>query len=290
MAAKKPLFAFFGTPVFSVNVLSALEAHGLLPALVITAPDKPRGRGLVPSPSPAKAWALERGIEVMEPSSLRDAAFLAELGNTEWDVFVTAAYAKLVPQELLDMPRRGALNVHPSLLPKFRGPSPVVSAILADARETGITIMQMTEKMDAGPVVAQARVEFQESEWPLKGSELEELLATEGGTLLAETLPDWCAGKLPAEPQDESLVSYTKKFADGDALLDSIGDARQNLLKVRAFDTSPRAHYFTETKNGATIRVNVIDATIDDGIFKITRVIPEGKKEMSYDDFRRGMK
>ncbi len=286
---KKPLFAFFGTPVFSVHVLNALEAHGFLPAVVITAPDKPRGRGLVPSPSPVKEWALERGVEVMEPLSLKDPAFVLELGNTEWDVFVTAAYAKLIPKELLEMPRRGALNVHPSLLPKFRGPSPVLSAILADERETGVSIMQMSEKMDAGPVIAQARIEIEESEWPLAGTLLEELLATEGGNLLAETLPDWCEGKLPAEPQDESRATYTKKFSDEDALVDLSGDARENFLKIRAFDKNPRAHFFAQGKDGRRIRVGIAGAELQNGTLVITRVIPEGKKEMPYADFLRGL-
>ncbi len=287
---KNPLFAFFGTPDISVCVLEALEAHGFLPAMVVTAPDKPRGRGLERSPSPVKAWALERGIEVAEPASLSDEAFAAELGNTEWDVFVVAAYAKRIPKTLLEIPRRGALNVHPSLLPKFRGPSPVLSAILTDERGTGVSVMQMTEEMDAGPVVAAARIELEESVWPLPGSELETLLFEEGGNLLSEILPEWCAGKLSAEPQNEALATHTKKFSDEDALIDLSGDPRKNFLTIRAFDKSPRAHFFAETKAGKRVRVTVTQAAFKDGALEIERVIPEGKKEMSYADFLRGLK
>lgn len=283
MSSTKPLFAFFGTPTLSVNVLDALEAHGMLPALVVTAPDRPQGRGLVLTPSPVKQWALERGIDVVTPEKLKDPAFLAELQNTEWDLFVVAMYAKLIPKQLLDMPRRGCLNVHPSLLPKFRGPSPVLSAILADERTTGVTIMQLEEAMDAGPILAQARIELDEEVWPPKGSEFETLLATEGGNLLAETIPHWLSGNIDAEPQDESNATYTGKFSPADALINLDGDAREQLLKIRAFDKSPRAHFITPEGK----RVIITEATIEDEKLKILKVIPEGKKEMDFKDFVR---
>lgn len=283
MSNTKPLFAFFGTPALSVNVLDALEAHGMLPALVVTAPDRPQGRGLALTPSPVKQWALERGIDVVTPEKLKDPVFLAELQNTEWDLFVVAMYAKLIPKQLLDMPRRGCLNVHPSLLPKFRGPSPVLSAILADERTTGVTIMQLEEAMDAGPILAQARIELDEEVWPPKGSEFETLLATEGGNLLAETIPHWLSGSIDAEPQDDSKATYTGKFSSADALINLDGDAREQLLKIRAFDKSPRAHFITPEGK----RVIITDATIEDGKLKILKVIPEGKKEMDFKDFVR---
>jgi methionyl-tRNA formyltransferase len=281
MSAQEPLFAFFGTPRFAVQVLDALEANGLVPALVVTAPDKPRGRGLELSPSPVKEWALERDIDVLTPATLKDENFLAELGNTEWDVFTVAAYAKLIPKNILELPRRGCLNVHPSLLPKFRGPSPALSAILADERVTGVSLMEMSETMDAGPVVAQARVELEESEWPPKGSLFEELLATEGGNLLAETMPLWIAGEVTAEVQDESNASFTRKFTDEDALINLLGDARAELLKIRAFDKGPRAYF--KTQDGK--RVIITDAGIENGALKLLRVIPEGKKEMSFEEY-----
>jgi methionyl-tRNA formyltransferase len=278
-----PLFAFFGTPRFAVRVLDAMEAQGLTPALVITAPDKPRGRGMEVSPSPAKAWAQARGIDVITPATLKDEALVAELSNTDWDVFVTAAYAKLIPQSVLDVPRRGCLNVHPSLLPKFRGPSPALSAILADEREVGVSIMCMTAAMDAGPVVAQARIEISPEDWPPKGSMLEDLLATEGGTLLAETLPGWISGQVEAVPQDESRATYTRKFVDNDARLDLAGDPRQNFLKIRAFDAGPRTYFLKDDK-----RVIVTEAHLEGGVLIIDRVIPEGKREMAYKDFASG--
>lgn len=312
----KPLFVFFGTPKFSVHVLDALERHGMLPAIVVTAPDRPQGRGLVRTPSPAKQWAMERGIDVLTPEKLKDDpsvdGFLAELQNTEWDVFVVAAYAKLIPKNILDMPKRGCLNVHPSLLPKFRGPSPAVSAILADERATGVTIMQMAEKMDAGPIIAQARIELEEEApdaapgegWPPHGSEFETLLATEGGNLLAETIPHWISGQITAEPQDESQATFTRKFTDADSLItfDPANPptgtvAREMLLKIRAFDNPPaggprgqRAHFMYSNPSTGGLgarRIIVTEARITNGTLEILKVIPEGKKEMSYTDFAR---
>jgi methionyl-tRNA formyltransferase len=289
MSNRAPLFVFFGTPRFAVDVLDALEAKGLVPALVVTAPDKPRGRGQEVSPSPAKLWAVERGIDVATPATLKDEAFAAELANTDWDVFVVAAYAKLIPKSMLSIPKHGALNVHPSLLPKYRGPSPALSAILSDDRSTGVSVMLMEEKMDAGPVVAQAKVELDEEVWPPKGSEFEVLLATEGGNLLAEAMPLWISGKITPEPQNESNATFTRKFVDADALIDA---ARLNLdapytreayLKIRAFDKGPRAYMLVNGK-----RVIITEASFTDGTLEILKVIPEGKKEMLYKDFLRG--
>lgn len=264
-----------------MRVLDALESKGLLPALVITAPDKPAGRGLEVKPSPAKEWALARGIDVLTPATLKDETLVADLQNTEWNVFLVAAYNKLIPKNILDIPHKGSLNVHPSLLPKFRGPSPALSAILADERTTGVSVMQMSEKMDAGPVVAQARIELEVSEWPPKGSFFEDLLATEGGNLLAETLPEWLKGTITPETQDESGATFTKKFDSSDALIDLAGNAREQLLKIRAFDKNPRAYFIDTTGK----RIIVTEADIQDGKLEILKVIPEGKKEMEYSAF-----
>ena len=233
------------------------------PALVVCAPDVRQGRGLQLAPAPAKAWAEERGIDVATPHTLQPAKqktadvsseqsegereqFFAELSNTDWDIFVVAAYAKLIPKKILDIPHKGCLNVHPSLLPKFRGPSPALSAILADERRTGVSIMLMDEQMDHGPIVAQAQVELEEAAWPPKGSTFEDLLAHEGGNLLSEVMGPWLAGEITPEVQDESQATFTKKFTDEDSLIDLAGDPREQLLKIRAFDKNPRAHFFVD--------------------------------------------
>jgi methionyl-tRNA formyltransferase len=282
--AEKPLFAFFGTSHFVTYALDALEKKGLLPALVISTPDKPAGRGMKLTPSPVKEWATARGIDVLTPASLADDTFAAELANTDWDVFIVASYGKILPERILSIPRRDCLNIHPSLLPKFRGPSPFISAILEDERQTGVTIMKMGEKMDAGPIVAQARIEIEEEAWPLTSSMLSELLFAEGGNLLAEILPEWINGEITPEPQDETKATYTKKFTDADARLDLSGDPKKNLYKIRAFDQGPRAYFINEKGK----RVIVTDAELAEGTLKILKVIPEGKKEMLFEDFTRG--
>ena len=283
MSAKNPLFAFFGTSSFATCALDALEQQGLLPALVVTAPDRPQGRGMKLTPSPVKEWALAHGIDVSTPTTLTDEQIAAELANTDWDIFVVASYGKKLPKNVLDIPRRGCLNIHPSLLPKFRGPSPFISAILADERETGVSIMQMGEAMDTGPVVAQARIEIMPEDWPLPSSILSEMLFTEGGNLLAEVMRPWIAGEITPEEQDENKATYTRKFTDADAHIDLGGDVRENLLKIRAFDKGPRAYFLTPENK----RVIITDAEIQDGKLEILKVIPEGKKEMPYSDFKR---
>lgn len=275
-------FVFFGTPRFAVRVLDALEEHGLVPALVVTAPDRPSGRGQELKPSAVKVWAEEREIDVITPETLKDADLVAELGNTEWDFFVTAAYGKLIPKTILDIPRKGSLNVHPSLLPKFRGPSPVLSAILADARETGISIMLMDEGMDTGPVLSQARIEIEAEDWPMHGSVMEDLLAVEGGNFLSEVIPEWMNGTITPEKQNDAEATYCKKFSPEDARIDLTGDPYQNLLKIRAFDKNPRAHMLDH--NGK--RLIITEAEVVDGKLEILRVIPEGKKEIPYAEYR----
>jgi methionyl-tRNA formyltransferase len=286
MSNTEPLFAFFGTSQFVTHSLDALEHHGYLPALVITAPDKPRGRGLSSSPTPVKRWALERDIDVITPENLKDPGLVAELANTPWDLFIVASYNKMLPKAVLDIPRRHCLNIHPSLLPKFRGPSPFISAILADGRETGVTIMQMGEQMDAGPIVAQARIEIAAEDWPPPSTLLSEMLFTEGGNLLAEVLESWLSGEIEPELQDETRATYTKKFADADALIELTDNPRQNFLKVRAFDANPRAYFLTPNNK----RVIITEAKYTEDRLEILRVIPEGKKEMAYADFLRGQR
>jgi len=245
-----PLFAFLGTSIDSKYALEALAKVGIEPAVVIDTKELPD-----------------------------------ELYNTEWDFILVCSYGKILPKKLLDHPRRGVINIHPSLLPKFRGPSPYVSNILADERVTGVSVMLLEEKMDAGPLLAQARIEIEESDWPPQGLTLSQMLFTEGINLLAEVLPDYLSGKLTLIAQDEAGATYTKKFTDTDALLD-LTKPREAFLKIRAFDKSPRAHFINEKGK----RVVVTDAAWQAGELKILKVLPEGKKEMGYDDYLRGQR
>ncbi len=282
----QPRFVFFGTPEFAMIILEELELKGIVPALVVTAPDKPKGRKLVITPSEVKLWAQAHNIPVLTPEKLKDEEFVAELSKHEWDLFVVAAYGKIIPKNILEMPKRGVLNVHPSLLPKFRGSSPIEGAILSDEKFTGVTIMQLDEEMDHGPVLAQR--ERIRTIWPPKGSELTRDLAHFGGVLLADIIPEWMNG-LKAFPQDHTRATFTKKITKEDGLIDLSGDALKNFKKIRAYDDWPGAYFFTE-RNGKQIRVRITDAEYKNDALKLTRVVPEGKKEMSYEDFLRGGK
>jgi len=141
-------FVFFGTDDFSVTVLDELKRADFLPSMIITVHDSRQGRGLKTLPSPAKLWAQENHIPVSSDYSLL---------TTDYQLFIVASYGKIIPKKILDIPEKGALNVHPSLLPKYRGASPIESQILNNEKEIGVTIMQVTEKMDAGPIVAQSK-------------------------------------------------------------------------------------------------------------------------------------
>ncbi|MBI2476140.1 MAG: methionyl-tRNA formyltransferase [Candidatus Taylorbacteria bacterium] len=282
-------FVFFGTDDFSIAVLDELARAGFIPTVVVSVPDKPKGRGLALTPPPIKLWASKRSITVTQPEKL-DSVFRGQLSKVNGQLFIVASYGKIIPKAVLAIPKYGALNVHPSLLPKFRGASPIQSAILTGERKTGVTIMLMDEKMDHGPVLAQKK--HQESrimnhEWPT-ASELEKILAREGGKLLAEVIPYWIAGKIKAVPQDGSLATYCRKFEKVDALINLSEDPYKNYLKIKAFDRSP-AHAFAE-RNGKKIRFSIKDAEWRDGRLILTRVIPEGKKEMSYEEFLRGLR
>ena len=282
----KPRFVFFGTPHFAEIVLDELEQAGYIPALVITAPDKPRGRKLVVTPSEVKVWAEKRNIPVLTPEKLHDEVFLEKLQTADCGLFIVAAYGKIIPKTILNLPRHGVLNVHPSLLPKFRGPSPVESAILSSETSTGVTIIKLDEEMDHGPIVAKR--ECIVKNWPPKGSALTEDLAHLGGALLAEIISEWMAGLKPS-PQDHPRASFTKKITKEDGRIDLSGNPLTNYKKICAFDEWPGAYFFTE-RNGKHVRVRVADAVYLPGKLTITRVIPEGKKEMSYEDFLRGAK
>ncbi len=283
-------FVFFGTDAFSAVVLAELKKAGFLPARVVTAPDRPKGRGLALTPPPAKLWAIENSVPVLQPERL-DSAVAGQLSKVNSSLFVVASYGAILPKEILAIPKHGTLNVHPSLLPKYRGASPIESAILADDRDTGVSIMLMDEQMDHGPIVALERIQdsgFRIQEWPPSASVLKAECARIGGELLAKTIPLWLAGKIQAVPQDHAKATYTKKIKKEDGLIRLADDPYKNFLKIRAFDGSIGTFFFTE-RNGKKLRVAIKDAKFAEGALTLTRVVPEGRKEMSYDAFLQGL-
>ncbi len=267
---------FFGSSEMSVWALEELIAVGIVPAVIVTAPDSKAGRGRTLTPPPVKLWALEQGIEVLQPSKI-DEDFITELGNTDWDAFIVFAYGKILPQSLLDVPRRGTLNIHPSMLPLLRGPSPVRSALARDEQESvGITIIELDKKMDHGPIVAQANIEL--SQWPMRGNVLDEMLSREGGKLLAEALPLWLNKDILPEPQDHDKATFCHFIEKKDGeILESDSDY-EKYLKFCAYDGWPGTFFFKDKK-----RIKITQAHLSDsGEFVIDKVIPEGKKEVSW--------
>lgn len=281
---KTPTIAFFGTPQIAVWVLEELEKNGILPSLVVTNPDAPSGRKMLLTPSPVSEWARAHGINTLKPATLNDIGVQEALQNSGSDIYIVAAYGKIIPQSILDIPVHKTLNVHPSLLPAFRGASPIRSAILEDANPTGVTIMILTSGIDEGPILAQEAVLIPKEEWPLKGLLLDELLARRGGALLAKTIPDWVAGRITPSEQPHEEATYSKKITKEMGLISLSDDPYTNLRKIRAFDGWPGTYFFHE-KNGVSIRIKIVDAHIENDTLYIDRIIPEGKKEMSYEDF-----
>lgn len=276
--------AFWGTPKIAVHALNTLAARGVVPSAIVCGPDRRRGRGMEMLPPDTKVWAEERNIAVYQPDNLRDGTFAKELSKDPWDVFIVLAYGKIIPPEILTIPKYGVLNIHPSLLPRLRGPSPIQTAILEE-KETGVSIMQMDEEMDHGPIVAQKKVSV--TPWPPQTTDLEKLLADEGAALLADLLPDWVSGKITPTPQDHEKATYTRKFTKDDGLLDlKNGSPTENMAKIKAFSTTPRAHFFKNTQKGLKIRVIVTDARLTpEGGLEILKVIPEGQKELDFRAF-----
>ncbi|MBP7846355.1 MAG: methionyl-tRNA formyltransferase [Candidatus Pacebacteria bacterium] len=281
-------YIFFGTSEFSVDVLNQLKEAGIIPSLIVTTPDSLQGRGLKLTPCAVKIWANENEIKNLQPERL-SGDFSAQLKsfknqsgeNLNWDVFVVVSYGKIIPQEILDLPKRGVLNVHPSLLPKYRGPSPIETAILNDELKTGVTIMLIDEKVDHGPIIVQEIVEFKE--WENKNI-VSEKLADVGGKILAKILPPWCEGSVESIEQNHDEATFTKKIEKTDAEIKLSDSPRKNFLKIMAYTPHPGAYFFTE-KNGKQIRVKIVSAKYKNNTLEILRVIPEGKKEIDYSLF-----
>jgi len=274
-------FAFFGTPKFAKIVLDELEKSGFIPSIIITTPDKPQGRKMILTPPPVKIWAEERNIPVLQPDSLNSKF---QISNLKFDLFIVASYGKIIPKEVLEIPQFGSLNVHPSLLPKLRGASPIESAILEE-NKTGVSIMLIDEKMDHGPIVSQKEINIED--WPPYFEILEEKLAIEGGKLLSEVLPLWISKKIEAKEQDHSQATFTKKIKKEDGLIDLNDDPEKNIRKIRAFSEWPGSYFFIEHK-GKKIRILIKKASIVEGQLVLEKVLPEGKKEISYEEFKRG--
>jgi methionyl-tRNA formyltransferase len=230
---------FIGTPQFAVPSLRRLVADGHEIAAVFTQPDRPAGRGRRPAPPAVKLAAEELRLPVYQPPSLRDPAVVDRLRSLAPEVMVGVAYGQLIRPEVLAIPPRGVLNVHPSLLPRWRGASPVAAAILAGDEDTGVTVILMNEGLDAGPVLAQSVRPISPDD--TTGS-LTEALAEDGAEILSRTLPRWLAGEITPQLQDESRATVCKQLRKADGLIEWTLPAREIWLRIRAYSPWPGAH------------------------------------------------
>ncbi|HLI25862.1 MAG TPA: methionyl-tRNA formyltransferase [Chloroflexota bacterium] len=232
---------FMGSPRFAVPTLEALLAAGHEVALVVSQPDQPAGRGQRLTPPPVAQVARQRGLPLLQPATPRDPAVQAALAAVRPDAIVVAAYGRLLPRAVLDLPPLGCLNVHPSLLPRWRGPAPIQGALLAGDPVTGTSIILLEERMDAGPILAQAERPIGPDDDAVS---LEAALAEQGAALLVETLPRWAAGQLTPRQQDEAQATYTRLLTKADGLLDWTRPAPALANQVRACAGWPGAYTF----------------------------------------------
>jgi len=230
---------FAGTPEFALPTLDAIAAGAHRLVGVYTQPDRPAGRGRKLKPSPVKRRAAALGVPVYQPETLRDDGVRAEMAALEPDVMVVAAYGLLLPSAVLRLPGHGCINVHASLLPRWRGAAPIARAILAGEQETGVTIMRMARRLDAGDILLQRACEIGLED---NAGDLHDRLAEMGGELLARALNDLDAGHLTGVPQDESEATHAPRLDKAEAGLDFTLPAERLARAVRAFNPWPVAH------------------------------------------------
>ena len=229
---------FAGTPEFARASLRALVDSGRIPVAVLTQPDRPAGRGRKLTASPVKQYAQERGIPVLQPATLRNDEAAAELAALQPDLLIVAAYGLILPQNVLDIPTHGCLNVHASVLPRWRGAAPIQAAILAGDATTGISLMAMTAGLDCGPVYYVATLDIGANE---TAAELHDRLALLGGKALVEQLDAIVAGEIEAVEQDDALATYAPKIEKADAEIDWALPAVEIARRVRAYNPFPGA-------------------------------------------------
>lgn len=300
---------FMGTPEFAVPVLSQLVRSSYHVAAVYTRPDKEAGRGRQLGSSPVKKLALQQGIPIIQPRTLKSAEVVKELASLGPDLVAVAAFGYILPGELLSVPKSGCLNVHPSLLPRHRGASPIADTILSGDAVTGVSIILMDEGVDSGPILAQRKVNI--SPGDTTGS-LTAKLGVEGAELLLEVLPKWFAGTLEPRAQDEGEATYSRLITSGDGELEWQLAAVELWRRVRAFNPWPSCYTWWKGRrlkiHGATplgdgtggpagkvvalvkSSPSSVGVITGQGILGLRRVQLEGKREISIDEFVRGQK
>ncbi|MGM9632495.1 MAG: methionyl-tRNA formyltransferase [Eubacteriales bacterium] len=299
---------FMGTPDFALFSLKALVERGYDVIAAVTQPDKPKGRGYVLTPPPVKAYALEKNIPVYQPASLRTEEFAALLSELNPELIAVVAYGKILPKNVLDYPKYGCVNVHGSLLPKYRGAAPMQRAIIDGKKVTGITTMYMAEGLDTGDMLLRAECEIAEND---NFEIIHDRLGALGADLLCRTVDGLKAGKITPIPQDHSKATHTSKITKEDCVIDFGTDADTVHNLIRGLSPIPLA--YAHTPDGKLLKIveseicerESINAEVgkvlstEGGKIRIScargsinalKVLPEGKGKMSAGDFIRGRK
>lgn len=284
-------FAFFGTGPLAESVLAALYKAGYTPTLLVTKPDAPQGRHMEVKPPHIKTWAQLKNIPVFQPETLRELPKDSPLHTVPFDVFIVASYGKIIPDEILGLAEKGALNVHPSLLPRYRGPSPIESALLDGVMTTGVSIMKLDKEMDHGPILLQSAfiIDAQATAGTMEVS-----CGILGGELLVQVLPHYMEGTLVPKEQAHADATLCKKITKELGEITLITQASEVQRKFRALTPWPGIYFFiTHKEKNIRVKVTEVDlmlATTDTLTAEdiITRVVPEGRKEMDFESFKRG--
>jgi methionyl-tRNA formyltransferase len=279
-------FAFFGTPHFSAVILEKLIEAGFVPSLVATNPDMPVGRKKIVTTPPIGQVAKAHSLPLWQPTSLRDGS--SPLTDSDCDFFLVVAYGKLIPKEILDIPRLGTINVHPSLLPRHRGPTPIQTAILEGDEITGVSLILLDEEIDHGPLLAQQRCEILDPRF----EDLSKRLAELSAQLLIETLPKYLGGRIMPQAQDHSRATFTKKFTIDDAFVpyEDLVSAVEGMSKEKAIlidrmvrALNPEPGVWTETTDSPIQslpkrkRVKLLEARLQGEVLQLKKIQVEGK-------------
>ncbi len=280
-----PRIAFFGTPELTTTLLDTLTEAGMTPVVVVTGEDKPIGRKQIITPTPAKVWALEHTIPVLQPPKL-DVDFLQTFKDLNIDLSVVVAYGKIMPEELINAPRLGTINLHYSLLPKYRGASPVETAILEGETVTGIAIQHMRHKLDSGPIINSLAVLILPDE---TAPELRTRLNDLARPILIDAIQKLIDTTATFTEQNHEQATFSKKISKEDGLVDLTLDPVRNYQKYRAYFGWPGTYFFIE-RDGKQMRVIIKDAEFTDNQFIIKKVLPEGRTLMDFEVFQKSLK
>ncbi len=265
-------FVFFGTPRIAAIVLEDMLKEGLVPAALVCNPDRPAGRKRIITAPMTKMIAADwdKEIEILQPEKMDD-EFAEKLKRLNCDFFVVVAYGRIIPKKILEIPRFGAIGIHPSLLPKYRGASPIQSVILAGEGKTGVSLYLVDEKMDHGRIIAQEETVVENDCY----CKLEEKLAHLGAKVFSQTILNFIKGKIESAEQDESLATFTKKFITADGFVNLDKDSPEEITrKVRALNPEPGAWTVKDGK-----RMKILDAEVsDDGKLILKKIQMEGGK------------